>query len=127
MHPSILIDGQPPQPPFKFSIFCAGFTNYLNPLFKPITAGQKIWTPTLHVAGREDTFFIDNPKAKPLVEFCIDPRVHGHYKGHVIPSDPESIEVFKDFISFHKSSESAIEMVGVRSSVVAPIKAVSKL
>ncbi|KAG8860284.1 hypothetical protein FRB96_003933 [Tulasnella sp. 330] len=104
VHPEFLIDGQPPQPPFKFAIVVSGFKPAdisLAPLFEDYT----IQTPTLHVLGNTD-LIVTRERSHGLIDVCENPRVEKHKGGHFIPSTAMWREFFRAYIrSFDPSSE----------------------
>ncbi|KAG8876590.1 hypothetical protein FRB98_007234 [Tulasnella sp. 332] len=79
IHPEFLVDGQPPQPPFKFAIVVSGFKPAdisLAPLFEDYT----IQTPTLHVLGNTD-LIVTRERSHGLIDVCENPRVEKHKGG----------------------------------------------
>ncbi|KAG8862304.1 hypothetical protein FRB96_001883 [Tulasnella sp. 330] len=98
-----LVDGQSPQPPFKFGIAVGGFKPTdlsLAPLFEE----YRIKTPTLHVLGKTD-LILPRERSQTLIDACENPRVEEHDGGHVIPSTMMWGDFFRTYIrSFDPSS-----------------------
>ncbi|KAG8939116.1 hypothetical protein FRC00_014173, partial [Tulasnella sp. 408] len=76
LYPQILVDGKPPQPPFKFGIFVGGFKPLAAPLAAVFSEGP-ITTPTVHVIGKNDTI-VYAPRSQTLIDVCENPRVEQH-------------------------------------------------
>ncbi|KAG8862303.1 hypothetical protein FRB96_001882 [Tulasnella sp. 330] len=78
LYSPFLINGKPPQPPFKLAILCTGFTTPDFHVFGSLFREQKIQTNTLHTMGRNDNFFEEYTSISSLVDYCQDPTVRMH-------------------------------------------------
>ncbi|KAG9038333.1 hypothetical protein FRB95_001745 [Tulasnella sp. JGI-2019a] len=103
LYPTFLVNDQPPQPPFKFSIIVSGFKPAdisLAPLFED----HRIQTPTLHVLGKSDLIVVQE-RSQTMIDVCESPRVEKHEGGHFIPSTAQWRKFFRAYIkSFDPSS-----------------------
>lgn len=126
-YPSFLLDGEPPQPPFKFAIIVGGF-KVLDSALAPVFTDHRIQTPTLHIQGMND-MIVSQERSQSLIDVCSNSRIEMHSGGehadwtvdmhffgeliplafglgHFIPSMSSWRKFFKNYIrSFDPASE----------------------
>ncbi|KAI0295293.1 serine hydrolase-domain-containing protein [Russula brevipes] len=83
LHPSFLVDGEPPHPRLKFCVAVAGF-KVAGPLSAAIFS-EGYATPTLHVLGKNDILVVEE-RSRVLINVSSGKRVEEHDGGHFVPS-----------------------------------------
>jgi len=83
LHPSFLVDGEPPHPRLKFCVAVSGF-KVAGP-FSAAIFSEGYTTPTLHVLGKNDILVVEE-RSRVLINVSMGKRVEEHDGGHFVPS-----------------------------------------
>lgn len=87
----------PSQGPLRFCISVSGF-RARDPKLQSLFPSEGISTPILHILGKADQI-VDEERARTLVDAAKNSRVEFHESGHVVPSQANFRNFYKDFIS----------------------------
>ncbi|UZJ52490.1 hypothetical protein CBS101457_001810 [Exobasidium rhododendri] len=87
----------PGQGPLRFCISVSGFRARDTKL-QALFPSEGIQTPVLHILGKADQI-VDEERAMTLVEVASNSRVEYHESGHVVPSQANFRNFYRDFIS----------------------------
>ncbi|KAI7859126.1 serine hydrolase FSH [Circinella umbellata] len=97
-----LIPADFPHPPLKFVISIGGFIlssqPATEPILFPITAEQKVQTPSMHVIGELDTIILPE-RSDALVDGFERPFVFRHPGGHFVPKTSGGRKSLSQFLS----------------------------
>jgi len=98
-----MIDGEPPHPPLRFSVYVSGFKPR-DPKLVHLFDDEKLKTPSLHVLGHNDVI-VGIARSQTLIDVCESSRVEWHDGGHFIPARLIWRQFFKNyFLSWDLSS-----------------------
>jgi predicted esterase len=91
----------PGQGPLRFCISVSGFRARDEKLQTLFPSGG-IQTPVLHVLGKADQI-VDEERAQTLVQVASQSRVEYHESGHVVPSQANFRNFYRDYIASFQS------------------------
>jgi hypothetical protein len=87
----------PGQGPLRFCISVSGFQARDEKL-QAFFPSEGIQTPILHILGKADQI-VDEDRAMTLVRVASNSRVEYHESGHVVPSQANFRNFYRDYIS----------------------------
>lgn len=91
----------PGQGPLRFCIAISGF-RARDPKLQSLFPSDGIQTPILHILGKADQI-VDEERAKTLIDAAKNSRVEFHESGHVVPSQANFRNFYRDFIAAFQS------------------------
>ena len=85
------------QGPLRFCIAVSGF-RARDPKLQSLFPSEGIQTPVLHILGKADQI-VDDERSQTLVQAAPKSRVEYHESGHVVPSQANFRNFYRDFVA----------------------------